>query len=142
MNGHEEPPRPPRHLNPRHSAQSGDVPDSADPRLRLRPFVLTAGHVIGAEKSIAPETQIVSTDYGDANWGGLPFERRDIVSLCRFPQSVAEICATLSLHLGVVRILVVDLAGDGYLSIHVPHEDSTHSVDIIMRVLNGLRAIS
>jgi hypothetical protein len=142
MNGHEDPPRPPRHLNPGYPAQPGDVPDIADPRLRLRPFVLTAGHVIGAEKSIAPETQIVSTDYGYANWRALHFERRDIVSLCGVPQSVAEICARLSLHLGVVRILVGDLAGDGYLSIHVPHEDSTHSVDTIMRVLNGLRAIS
>ena len=142
MNGHEDPPRLPRHLNPRHSAQTGDVPDIADPRLRLRPFVLTAGHVIGAEKPIAPETQIVSTDYGYANWGALRFERRDIVSLCMVPQSVAEISAKLSLHLGVVRILVGDMAGDGYLSIHVPYEASTHSIDTIMRVLNGLRAIS
>jgi hypothetical protein len=142
MNGHEDLPRPPRHLNSHNPAQTRDVPDIADPRLRLRPFVLTAGHVIGAEKLIAPETQIVSTDYGYANWGDLQFERRDIVSLCGVPQSIAEICAKLSLHLGVVRILVGDLAGDGYLSIHVPHEGSTHSIDTIMRVLNGLRAIS
>ena len=142
MNGHEDPPRPPQHLNSGYSAQTGDVPDIADPRLRLRPFVLTAGHVIGAEKSLAPETQIISTDYGYAKRGILHFERRDIVSLCVIPQSVAEICAKLSLHLGVVRILVGNLAGDGYLSIHVPNEDSTHSIDTSMRVLNGLRAIS
>jgi len=142
MNGHEDQPKPRQRLNPRYSPRPGDVPDIADPRLRLRPFVLTAGHATGAEKSIAPETQIVSTDYGYANWGVLHFERRDIVSLCAVHQSVAEICAKLSLHLGVVRILVGDLARDGYLSIHVPHEDSTHSIDTIMRVLNGLRAIS
>lgn len=142
MNGHEDPPEPPRDLNSRYSAQPGDVPDIADPRLRLRPFVLTAGHVIGAEKPIAPETQIISTDYGYARRGVLHFERLDIVLLCMIPQSVAEIGAKLSLHLGVVRVLVGDLAGDGYLSIHVPNEDSTHSIDTIMRVLNGLRAIS
>ena len=142
MNGHEGPPRPPRHLDPRYSAQPGDVPDIADPRLRLRPFVLTAGHVVGAEKPIAPETQIVSTDRGYANMGTLHFERRDIVSLCMVPQSVAEISAKQSLHLGVVRVLVGDLAEDGYLSIHIPYKDSTHSVDTIMRVLNGLRAIT
>jgi hypothetical protein len=141
MKGHEDPPRPLQHVNPRHSAQTADVPDITDPRLRLRPFVLTAGQARGAQESIAPETQIVSTDYGYANWEALHFERRDIVSLCKIPQSVAEICAKLSLHLGVVRILVGDLARDGYLSIHVPDEDSTHSIHTIMRVLNGLRAI-
>jgi Protein of unknown function (DUF742) len=141
MKDHEDPPRPPRHRDPRYSARTADVPDIDDPRLRLRPFVLTAGQVRGAEESIAPETQIVSTDYGYANWGTLHFERRDIVSLCAVPQSVAEICARLSLHLGVVRTLVGDLAADGYLSIHIPDEESTHSVDTIMRVLNGLRAI-
>lgn len=142
MNGREDPLKPSQHQDPRYSAQTGDIPDIADPRLRLRPFVLTAGHVVGAEMSIAPETQIVSTDYGYTNWGVLHFERRDIVSLCRVPQSVAEIGAKLSLHLGVVRMLVGDLARDGYLSIHIPNEDSTHSIDTIKRVLNGLRAIS
>jgi hypothetical protein len=138
----EEDPTALQHLNPPHPARPVDVPDIADPRLRLRPFVLTAGQVRGAEESIAPETQVVSTGYGYANWGALRYERRDIVSLCGVPQSIAEICAKLSLHLGVVRILVGDLAGEGYLSVHVPDEESTHSVHTIMRVLNGLRAIS
>jgi len=112
------------------------VADSAG----LRPFLLTAGRVAGQD-SIAIETQVVTTELGRTEVGQLGFERRDIVSLCADPLSVAEIAAQLSLHLGVVRVLVGDLSADGHLSVYLPNADASTDVDTLLRVIRGLRAI-
>lgn len=112
------------------------VADSA----ALRPFLLTAGRVAGQD-SIAIETQVVTTEQGRTAAGELGFERRDIVSLCGNPLSVAEIAAELSLHLAVVRVLVGDLSADGHLSVYLPNADASTDVDTLLRVIRGLRAI-
>ena len=106
----------------------------------LRPFLLTAGRVAGLD-SIAIETQVVSTDRGRTEADRLGFERRDIVTLCCDPLSVAEIAAQLSLHLGVVRVLVGDLSAEGHLSVYLPNADASMDVDTLLRVIRGLRAI-
>jgi hypothetical protein len=107
----------------------------------LRPFLLTSGRVYPAE-SIAIETQVISTDYGFDAKDALAFECRDIVALCSAPLSVAEIAARLSLHLGVVRVLVGDLSAEGYLYAYLPNADAAQDVDTLLRVIHGLRAIS
>ena len=119
----------------------GDLDGAAGPAgPSLRPFLLTAGRVAGQD-SIAIETQVVATDHGQAHDVELGFERRDIVQLCGDPLSVAEIAARLSLHLGVVRVLVGDLAGEGHLSVFLPNADAAGDVDTLLRVIRGLRAI-
>jgi hypothetical protein len=112
-----------------------------EPRSTLRPFLLTSGRVHAAGH-IAIETQVVSTEYGFGARDHLAFERRDIVALCSVPLSVAEVAARLSLHLGVVRVLVGDLAAEGYLYAYLPNADASHDVDTLLRVIHGLRAIS
>jgi hypothetical protein len=107
----------------------------------LRPFLLTSGRV-RSSSAIALETQVISTDYGYDARARLAFECRDIVALCTVPQSVAEIAARLSLHLGVVRVLVGDLADEGYLYAYLPNADAAQDIDTLLRVIHGLRAIS
>jgi hypothetical protein len=107
----------------------------------LRPFLLTAGRVSGEDDSIAIETQVVTTERGRTAVAELGFERREIVSLCGNPLSVAEIAAELSLHLAVVRVLVGDLSADGHLSVYLPNSDASTDVDTLLRVIRGLRAI-
>lgn len=107
----------------------------------LRPFLLTAGRVAGQD-SIAIETQVVTTDVGRTASTALGFECRDILALCDDPLSVAEIAAQLSLHLGVVRVLVGDLSAGGHLSVYLPNADASTDVDTLLRVIRGLRAIS
>ena len=106
----------------------------------LRPFLLTAGRVAG-EDSIAIETQVMTTDQGRTAAPALGFESRDIVTLCGDPLSVAEIAARLSLHLGVVRVLVGDLSAEGHLSVYLPNADAPTDVDTLLKVIRGLRAI-
>jgi hypothetical protein len=119
---------------------AGDQADQPVPDGALRPFLLTAGRVAGQD-SIAIETQVVTTESGRTAVERLGFERRDIVSLCGDPLSVAEIAAQLSLHLGVVRVLVGDLSADGHLSVYLPNSDASTDVDTLLRVIRGLRSI-
>jgi hypothetical protein len=114
--------------------------DAAVDSAPLRPFLLTAGRVAGPD-AIAIETQVVTTDQGRTVGADLGFESRDIVALCGDPLSVAEIAAQLSLHLGVVRVLVGDLSEVGHLSVYLPNADAPTDVDTLLRVIRGLRAI-
>lgn len=118
----------------------GTVPEVDAPAEGLRPFLLTAGRVAGRH-AVAIETQVVTTDQGWVAAGRLGFESRDIVELCCDPLSVAEIAAELSLHLGVVRVLVGDLSAEGHLSVYLPNADAPTDVETLLRVIRGLRAI-
>ena len=105
----------------------------------LRPFVLTAGRVTGADPDIGLETQV--TARSGVPLYGLARELRAIVALCAVPLSVAEISARARLHLGVTRILVGDLRAAGYLDVHA-HDVRPADPETILRVIRGLRAIS
>lgn len=106
----------------------------------VRPFLLTAGRVAD-DSAIAVETQVVTTELGQGSLPLLSYERRAIAALCSRPLSVAEVAAELRLHLGVVRVLVGDLSGDGLLAVHLPDTDVSSDVDTLLRVIRGLRAI-
>lgn len=120
----------------------GTVP----PPQGLRPFVLTCGRVESADPSISLETQVTIRPEGPS-WTGQPVDRlapelQNIVALCVEPLSVAEISARLRLHLGVTKILVSDLRAAGHLDVHINDVEHAHDPDIILRVIDGLRAIS
>lgn len=118
----------------------------AAPPQGLRPFVLTQGRVESADPSISVETQVTTRSDGPS-WAGQPLDRlapelQNIVALCVEPLSVAEVSARLRLHLGVTKILVSDLRAAGYLDVHANDIEHAHDPDIILRVIDGLRAIS
>ena len=117
-------------------------PDAPAPR----PFVLTAGRVLGAESDISLETQVTARvdRYGrhQAPLHRLTPELQAIVALCEQPVSVAEISARLRLHLDVTRILVNDLRTAGYLDVHSYDTVNPNDPNTIMRVIRGLRALT
>ncbi|MEV4546180.1 DUF742 domain-containing protein [Micromonospora echinaurantiaca] len=110
-----------------------------------RPFVLTAGRVTGADPAIGLETQVTARP-DTTPWTVPPArlapELAAIVALCAEPISVAEISARTRLHFGVTRVLVGDLRAAGHLDVHVTDADDAHDPDLILRVIDGLRAIS
>jgi hypothetical protein len=89
--------------------------------------------------AIPVETQVLATTRGETVAEALVFEYRDIVTLCAEPIAVAEIAAKLRLHLGVIRVLVTDLQQQGLVTTHSPQVAPDDDVDLIMRVINGLR---
>ncbi|MEU4551485.1 DUF742 domain-containing protein [Micromonospora violae] len=120
-------------------------PDGGQPA-GPRPFVLTSGRVAGADPAIGLETQVTArTDSGW--WAGPPGallapELQMIIALCAEPISVAEISARARLHFGVARVLVGDLRAAGHLDVHITDTDDAVDPDLILRVIDGLRAIS
>jgi hypothetical protein len=106
----------------------------------LRPFLLTSGRVPSGA-SIAIEAQVVATDRGGELAPWLVAERRDIVESCFQPLSVAEVAARVGLHLGVVRLLVEDLAAEGLLSVHRFDVAASTDVDTLLRVVAALKAL-
>lgn len=105
---------------------------------RLRPFLLTDGRVAA---SIPIEAQVVATVRGRAEARTLPAEHRDIVELCFAPLAVAEVAAHLTLHVGVVRVLVDDLSRAGHLHAYLPQAETATDAEVLQRVIAGLRAI-
>ena len=73
---------------------------------------------------------------------GLSPEHRRILGLCRGPATVADVASTTALPLGVVRVLIADLMGQGRITVlaarPVGEEPSTA---MLKEVLNGLRAL-
>lgn len=70
--------------------------------------------------------------------------RRMIVDLCVQPRSVAEVAALLSVPLGVVRVLLGDLASAGVVVVHPTagtSGDGAPDLAFMQRVLVGLRRL-
>lgn len=112
------------------------------PRTLVRPYVLTRGRT-QSRRHMAIEA-LVSTRAG-AHWNGarLTGEFRSVRTLCHHPRSVAEVAATLSVPLGVVRVLLDDMAEQGLVTIHDTRvsAEGRPAVALMERVLHGLRRL-
>jgi hypothetical protein len=106
----------------------------------VRPFLVTAGRV-AADAALPVETQVVATAEGLAALAAVAFEQRAIIEACGTPLSLAEVAVQLRLHLNVVRVLAGDLRANRLLAVHVPGADTSSDIDVLRRVIDGLRAI-
>jgi hypothetical protein len=110
-----------------------------DRGLVVRPYTLTGGRT-GTGRPLAVETLVSTTPLGMASAATLDSEQEAITLLCRAPLSVAEIAARLRLPLGVVRVLVSDMADDGIVTLHHPPPPGDRpDSELLKRVLHGLR---
>ncbi|MDF3289425.1 MULTISPECIES: DUF742 domain-containing protein [Streptomyces] len=116
---------------------------------RVRPYALTGGrtrfgHVLLVETFVAtidaPEERPQLTSGGIAT-AVMP-ELRAIVELCRRMRSVAEISALLRIPLGVVRVLLSDLADQGKIRVYGAGQGPVQpNRALVERVLSGLRKL-
>lgn len=109
---------------------------------RVRPYVLTGGRT-QASYELALETMVSLR--ADGNWTGpaLNTEYQPVRVLCRTPQSVAEVAASLSVPLGVARVLISDMAELGLLHIHGTERtaEGRPPMALMRRVLDGLQRL-
>ena len=69
-------------------------------------------------------------------------EHRKILALCERPARLADIAADLRLPVGVVRVLLADLAADGSVSVVRPRPAGEQpGNDVLKEILRGLRAL-
>ncbi|MFD7433426.1 DUF742 domain-containing protein [Streptomyces sp. NPDC059861] len=118
---------------------------------RVRPYSLTGGrtrfgHVLLVETFVAaleaPEERKELTN-GSLRSTVMP-ELRAIVELCRRMRTVAEIAALLKMPLGVVRVLLSDLADQGKIRVYgtgTGHGTGRPDRALLERVLSGLRRL-
>jgi len=120
---------------------SDDTIHDAEPGRVVRPYTVTGGRTrtAGAVLQLESLVQLAGGRVPD----DLQLERRRIVDLCADRTlSVAEIAAHLSLPLGVVRVLVADLAESGVLLVHSGTYSATTpsaaNLDLLASVLDGI----
>ena len=118
---------------------------------RVRPYSLTGGrtrfgHVLLVETLVAaleaPEERKELAN-GSLNTRVMP-EMLAIVELCRRMRTVAEIAALLKMPLGVVRVLLSDLADQGKIRVYgtgTGHGPGRPDRALLERVLSGLRRL-
>ncbi|QGV78594.1 DUF742 domain-containing protein [Streptomyces ficellus] len=116
---------------------------------RVRPYSLTGGrtrfgHVLLVETFVAA-LEAPGERRELAN-GGLTArvmpEMRAIVEICRRMRTVAEISALLKMPLGVVRVLLSDLADQGRIRVYgTGHGTGQPDRALLERVLSGLRRL-
>ncbi|MEU6554598.1 DUF742 domain-containing protein [Streptomyces sp. NPDC046915] len=120
---------------------------------RVRPYSLTGGrtrfgHVLLVETFVASTAAIEAPEerkqLTSAPLSAVMPEMRAIVELCRRMRTVAEIAALLRMPLGVVRVLLSDLADQGKIRVYgtgTGHGAGRPDRALLERVLNGLRRL-
>jgi hypothetical protein len=108
----------------------------------VRPYLFTKGRTRSTSRMLAVEAMLSSTAKGDTAAPDLAPEQRRIVELCHDPQSVAEVAARLSTPLGVVRVLVADLAESELLDvIDADGANLAADVHLLQRLIARVKAI-
>ena len=108
---------------------------------RVRPYAMTRGRT-DTRLPLLLETLVSVPDYDLTVDQMLIAESREIYALCRSVCSIAEISAVLDIPLGVVRVLVSDLADDGQVRIHPTTANAGMPEHLLLeRVLRGLQTI-
>ncbi len=119
---------------------------------RVRPYSLTGGrtrfgYVLLVETFVTSTAALEAPDErreltnGSLTTRVMP-EMRAIVELCRRMRTVAEVAALLRLPLGVVRVLLSDLADQGKIRVYgTGHGPGQPDRALLERVLNGLRRL-
>ncbi|MET8579379.1 DUF742 domain-containing protein [Streptomyces collinus] len=121
---------------------------------RVRPYSLTGGrtrfgHVLLVETFVGATAALEAAEErkeltNDPHSSRVMPEMRAIVELCRRMRTVAEIAALLQMPLGVVRVLVSDLADQGKIRVYgtgTGHGTGRPDRVLLERVLSGLRRL-
>jgi hypothetical protein len=113
-----------------------------EPGRLVRPYYMTGGRTRPAHDDLELETLVSTTALGATSPKVSGVERRAIVSLCRDLLSIAEVSARLDLPLGVARVLIGDMADEGFVILHRPTTVGDRpDLALLQRVLYGLHQL-
>lgn len=108
----------------------------------VRPYTRTGGRT-RPDYDLAIEALVSTSERGLERDAAVLPEHRSICGLCTDTRSVAEVAAHLRLPLGVVRVLIGDMASMGLVLIHQGGlvVGDRPSIEFLERVLSGLRRL-
>jgi Protein of unknown function (DUF742) len=108
-------------------------------RRRVRPYAMTGGRTRPTHDDLELEALVSTTSVGERT-PTLTVEQRAIAALCHDLLSIAEVSARLRLPLGVIRVLVGDMADEHLVIVYRPaHAGDRPDLALLERVLHGLR---
>jgi hypothetical protein len=105
----------------------------------VRAYAWTGGRT-RVSSQLEIETLISATPLAEELFHSARSEHQSVIRLCGQSRSVAEIAALLSLPIGVVRVLLDDMAGLGLVTVHRNRTTGAGEPDLELlgRVLRGL----
>jgi hypothetical protein len=121
------------------SREESGVPVQGNNNDRVRPFVIVGGRT-RARYHLLVET-LVSAVASESGTGGLSPEAAAVYEAARGRPSIAELSSQVGLPLGVVRVLLGDLAADELVIIHPTSSSLRNDLETLRRVRDGLRRL-
>ncbi|WP_054812769.1 DUF742 domain-containing protein [Nocardia arizonensis] len=111
-------------------------PDGETAESFVRPFVVTAGRTAPLVDGLRIETLVQASPA--ALSAPLRFEERTVVALCQVAYSIAEIATALRVPIGVARVVVGDLATQGYVRVRDAPDLSIAAIERIRDLVRAL----
>ena len=125
----------------RGDADSVALAAPSGPSSLVRPYTVTGGRT-KPRYQLQIEAMVAASHYEARDLSVLSPECQAILGFCRDWRSVAEISAVLRMPLGVVRVLIADMAMEGLVRVHqTDHEQGRPDLNLLERVLSGLRKL-
>lgn len=113
----------------------------------VRPYTMTGGRTGRDLPPIALEALVTATPTGQRMREQLRWEASRIIDLTRRGMAVVELSARLDVPIGVVRVLVSDLAGRDAVHLTEPRDEPVSEEDglayaaLLKRVLDGIKSL-
>lgn len=104
----------------------------------VRPYAVTGGRTRPDRYELDMITLVVAID-PDAHAAHVEPEHAQVLRVCAYPSSVAEVAARLDLPLGVVKVLISDLIERNYVLFRSSWPPDKPDVDMMQKVLDGIR---
>jgi hypothetical protein len=108
----------------------------------VRPYAVTKGRTLpSGEQSFGLIDLVVATgERPPAHFRPGP-EHRRILNLCRRPIPIVDLISEIDLPIGVVRVLLGDLAGEGMLRVIYTQSEPGTEQRLLRMVLDGLESL-
>lgn len=125
-----------------HAREAGHDGESLTMRAAVRPYVMTKGRTEVDATRVKLETLVATnTAAAQAASTTLTYEHERVAGACNEPLSVAEIALRLSLPVGVVRVVVDDLANSGIVALSETEGSAHNDTAFLQRLIDGVRSL-
>ncbi|WP_285759574.1 DUF742 domain-containing protein [Nocardiopsis ansamitocini] len=85
---------------------------------------------------------VVVASRREVDWAAVQPESASILKLCRRPISVAELAAHMDIPMTVVKVLLSDLVGKGFVLARAPLPAAENpQLNVLQAVLDGIRRL-
>lgn len=113
----------------------------------IRPYTMTGGRTGADQPYIALEALVSATPTGLRNKHQYRWEAARVIDLSTTETAIVEIAARLDIPIGVVRVVVADLAHRGAVQISEPPSEVPASLEgytyttLLQKVLDGIKSL-